>query len=121
LVDRDVIGLQAFDEVLRLGFRGVMSVALHPDVRGHRSHHGASNPTSFRIPFDAIATLERVSSPRTLVGTRSRELSHGVCELQRARQQPAASLPNVVYCEGSILSSAPGSSSVSTYSSPSGP
>jgi len=32
LVDRDVIGLQAFDEVLRLGFRGVMSVALHPNV-----------------------------------------------------------------------------------------
>jgi hypothetical protein len=46
-VDRDVIGLQAFDEVLRLGFRGVMGISLDPNVRGHFSHHGASHPTGF--------------------------------------------------------------------------
>ena len=59
LVDGDMVGFQALDDVLRIGFGGVVRVALESDVGDDLSHDSASNPSGLRVPFDTITAFER--------------------------------------------------------------
>jgi hypothetical protein len=59
-VNCEVIGFIALDEVLRVFFGGVMSVAFEFHVGHDFLHDDATNSTCFRVPFDMIATLERL-------------------------------------------------------------
>src|SRR5215472_902398 len=69
-VNRDVIRLQALDQVLRIGFRGVMRVPLDPSVRSHFLDDRASHTAGLRVPFDSVASLE--SDARMVVSLTAR-------------------------------------------------
>ncbi len=56
----DVVGFIALDEILRFFFGGVAGVAFEFDFRNDFLHDGAANSTCFRVPFDVIATFERL-------------------------------------------------------------
>src|SRR6516225_6785307 len=58
LVDRQVVGLVALDNVLRLLFRGVPLVALEDDLPGHFLLDRPPDPPCLRVPLDMIARLE---------------------------------------------------------------
>jgi hypothetical protein len=55
-----MIGLVALDEILRFFLRGVMYVALKPNVGDNFFDDDAANSSRFRVPFDVIATFERL-------------------------------------------------------------
>jgi hypothetical protein len=58
-VDRHMVRLVACNEVLRLGPRRVMHVALESNVRDHLLENYPANSPRFRVPFDVVAPLER--------------------------------------------------------------
>jgi hypothetical protein len=55
-----VIGFGALNEILGFFFGGVVGVALKSNIGNYFLHDNAANPTHFRIPFDVIATFERL-------------------------------------------------------------
>ena len=55
----DVIGFIAL-EILRFFFGGVVGVAFEFDFGNDFLHDSAANSTCFRVPFDVIATFERL-------------------------------------------------------------
>src|ERR1700740_891842 len=57
-VNGDVVGLQALDDVLRVGFRCVMCISFEADIRHDLPDDRSPNTTRFRVPFDPIAALE---------------------------------------------------------------
>jgi hypothetical protein len=59
-VNCDVIGFVALDEILGFFLGGVVSVALEFHVGNEFLHDSAANSTRFRVPFDVIATFERL-------------------------------------------------------------
>jgi hypothetical protein len=58
LVGRDVIGLVAFDLVLRIILRAVMDVTLVVEVAGVNGDNGPRDAAGLGIPTDVIADLE---------------------------------------------------------------
>lgn len=58
LVDSNVVGFVALDEVLRFVLRGMVHVAFEPHIGNDFLHHHAANPARFGVPFDVIAALE---------------------------------------------------------------
>src|SRR5438132_6813933 len=58
LVDREVVGLVALDDVLRLVFGSVPLVALEGDLGGHFLLNGSADPSRFRIPLNMISSPE---------------------------------------------------------------
>ena len=66
-VGRDMIGLVAFDFVLRVFCRGVMRVPFVIEVFGVNGDDGSADSAGFGIPADVIAYLEC--------------LGHGACTL----------------------------------------
>jgi hypothetical protein len=58
LVQRDVIGLVAFDLILRVLFARMMSVAFVVHVARMYLHDVAADPARFRIPGNVIANFE---------------------------------------------------------------
>src|SRR5215510_1499139 len=58
LVDGQVVGLVALDDVLRLLLRGVPPVALEDDLPGHFLLDRPPDPARLRVPLDMIARLE---------------------------------------------------------------
>ena len=56
----DVIGFIALDEILGFFFGGVVGVALEFHIGNDFLHDNAANSTCFRVPFDVVATLERL-------------------------------------------------------------
>jgi hypothetical protein len=58
LVDRQVVGLVALDDVLRLLYRSVPLVAVEEDLPGHFLLDRPSHLSCLRVPFDMIARLE---------------------------------------------------------------
>jgi hypothetical protein len=58
LVDRQVVGLVALDDVLRLLFGGVPFVAFENNLRRRFLLDRSSNPPGFRIPLNMVAALE---------------------------------------------------------------
>jgi hypothetical protein len=59
-VNCDVTGFGALDQILGFFFAGVVSVALKSNIGNYLLHDNAANSTRFRIPFDMIATFERL-------------------------------------------------------------
>ena len=56
----DVVGFIALDEILRFFFGGVVGVAFEFHFGNDFLHDGAANSSCFRVPFDVIATFERL-------------------------------------------------------------
>jgi hypothetical protein len=59
-VNCDVIGFIALDEILGFFFGGVVGVAFEFHIGNHFLQDSATNSTCFRIPFNVIATFERL-------------------------------------------------------------
>jgi len=59
-VNCDVVGFIALDEILGFFFGGVVSVAFEFHFGNDFLHDSAANSTCFRVPFDVIATFERL-------------------------------------------------------------
>ena len=57
-VDRNMVGLIALDDVLRLLFGSMPLVATEGDLRGHFLLDRSSDQPRFRIPLNVIATSE---------------------------------------------------------------
>jgi hypothetical protein len=57
-VDGHVVGLVALDDLLRLLFGSVPLVAFESEFGNHFFLDRSSDPTSFRVPLDMVATLE---------------------------------------------------------------
>jgi hypothetical protein len=79
-VNGDVIGFIALDEILGFLFSGVVRVAFEFHIGNHFLHYNAANSTCFRVPFDVIATFERlghfsVATERKIHPTRRKTLS----------------------------------------------
>ena len=62
----DVIGFVALDEILRFFFRSVVGVAFEFHFGNDFLHDSAANSTCFRVPFDVIATFERLGHLQSL-------------------------------------------------------
>jgi hypothetical protein len=62
-VNRDMICLQALDQILRVSGRGVMHVAFDPRVGSHSLDDRASNAPSLGVPFDDVAAPEAFELP----------------------------------------------------------
>jgi hypothetical protein len=58
LVDGDVIGLVALDEILRLGFGGMPLVSLEGDLGSNLLLNHAGNASGFRVPRYAVACFK---------------------------------------------------------------
>ena len=56
----DVIGFVALDEVLRLFLGSVVGVAFEFHFGNDFLYDSAANSTCFRVPFDVVATFERL-------------------------------------------------------------
>ena len=56
----DVVRLIALDEILRFFLGGVVGVAFEFHFGNDFFHDSAANSTCFRVPFDVIATFERL-------------------------------------------------------------
>ncbi len=54
----DVVRLIALDEILEVFFRGVVDIALEPNVGNNFLRDNASNPACFRVPFNMVAAFE---------------------------------------------------------------
>ena len=59
-MNRDVIGLIALDEILGFFCGRVVRVAFEFEIGNDFLHDSAANSTCFRVPFDVIATFERL-------------------------------------------------------------
>jgi hypothetical protein len=74
-----MIGFVAFDEILRFFLRGVVYVALKPNVGDNFFEDDAANSSCFRVPFDVIATFEHLGHVkielRNRTGEECKELS----------------------------------------------
>ena len=55
-----VIGFVALDDILRLFFGSVVGVAFEFHFGNDFLHDRAANSTCFRVPFDVVATFERL-------------------------------------------------------------
>jgi hypothetical protein len=58
LVNCDVVGPVALDQVLGLFLRSVMHVALKTSIGHHFLYNHAANSSGFRVPFDMVAAFE---------------------------------------------------------------
>jgi len=58
LMHGDVIRLQALDEILWFGPRGMVDVPLERRVGNYFLEDHATDAPSFRVPFDDVAALE---------------------------------------------------------------
>src|SRR5262249_19173084 len=76
LMDGQVVGLVALDDVLRLRFRGVPPVALKDDLPGHFLLDRPPDPACFRVPLDMIARLEVGRHPMPSFYPRSHRTSN---------------------------------------------
>lgn len=76
-MNRDMIGLVALDEILRFFLRGVVYVALEPNVGDNFFEDDAANSSCFRVPFDVIATFEHLGHLSSLPNRRCIPPSNG--------------------------------------------
>lgn len=58
LMHGDVIRLQALDEILWFGPRGMVDVPFERRVGNYFPEDHATDAPSFRVPFDDVAALE---------------------------------------------------------------
>jgi hypothetical protein len=61
LMDGDVIRLEALNQILWFGPRGMVDVPLEPRVGNYFLEDHAADTPSFRVPFHDVTALERRS------------------------------------------------------------
>ena len=63
LVNCNVIGFIALDDVLRLFLRSMVQIALETNSCDNLLNDHATNPSCFRVPLNVVTALERLRHP----------------------------------------------------------